>query len=530
MGEKTGRQRRLPLALLVVLFVVLSASSDAQRTHGDHSDGEETHGGFVRKSYSYANGTVPEVCTEAKALALRLRGLSAADPAYQRLLGKYMELARLCNKALKHDSDPSSSSTGGPSAPGMGPSGARPSVPPTESPLAALLLLAKLPRAVQHELLKKFGEDMVRRGATNCNIFGGKEACIPLSKNSAFARKCVNHPLLVDCAFYDESLGEIDDDPTDDLRAEVEAQHEKPCKGCSDNLDELYCAQAVPMCGTFDTHLEFAVLPALTEIVQAKASGGDFMAVLAGLIPSLAKTTALTAPCRRYCEAITSSCSCGKSQTFGDMLTMLQTGDDPYLPTLPPAVQEQLFAQLNNKPLCELYADENDPGFVGHCPNDDALEFHTCAWCDDNQKVPVFVQEYLADSLLNGIFGWLIGPEGLLAEADIFSGDDDDQDDIDPDEDGAFDEKDEEDYDAASGGRRHGAALALAVFLWLLGLTGVGAAVALAVVVYRRYQEQGGLGFGFGFGGTNRGISYTPMGDFSGDDLGDYAAPDVDSI
>jgi len=32
------------------------------------------------------------------------------------------------------------------------------------------------------------------------------KTCIALSANSAFARACPDHELLVDCAFYDESL------------------------------------------------------------------------------------------------------------------------------------------------------------------------------------------------------------------------------------------------------------------------------------------------------------------------------------
>jgi hypothetical protein len=372
---------------------------------------------------------------------------------------------------------------------------------------------------------------MVSRGAANCNIFGGKESCLALSKTSVFAKTCVNHPLLVDCAFYDESLGEIDDDPTDDLRDEVAAQKEKQCPGCTDNLKELYCAQAVPPCGTFETHLEAAVLPALTQIVSAKATGLDVMALTASLVPALARTTALTAPCKRYCLAITASCSCGRAQTFGDMLTQLQAGagdagGNRFLPSLPPVVQQQLFAKLNDVPLCDLYADETAPGFSGHCPSDDVLQQTPCGWCADNAQVPVFVQEYLADSLLNGMFGWLIGPEGLLADANIFSGDNNDEDDINPDETGSFD-GDGGDSSGGSGGtgRKHGAKLALVVFLWLLGLGGAGAAAGAGVLLYRRRQEQSSAG-----GGPLGNISYAPMGDFSGDDFGDYSAPDLDGI
>ena len=47
---------------------------------------------------------------------------------------------------------------------------------------------------------------MVGKGAAECNIFGGESSCLKLSSESKFAKMCPNHPLTVDCAFYDESL------------------------------------------------------------------------------------------------------------------------------------------------------------------------------------------------------------------------------------------------------------------------------------------------------------------------------------
>eukprot|EP00227_Mantoniella_beaufortii_P022287 CAMPEP_0197583178 /NCGR_PEP_ID=MMETSP1326-20131121/6172_1 /TAXON_ID=1155430 /ORGANISM="Genus nov. species nov., Strain RCC2288" /LENGTH=460 /DNA_ID=CAMNT_0043147359 /DNA_START=185 /DNA_END=1563 /DNA_ORIENTATION=- len=447
MGARrvTSWSRLSSRSLLGATLLALLAASCAQPTPGGAG--------------SSSTAPAPADCVNAKAVGTLLRDMSASDPAYEELLAQYLEFARLCKKATRQaaggvlppaptlgpGTTPSrtpgttptpSPSPFGPTPPGMGPSGARPSVPPGEAPMDALALLAKLPPAMQHAFLEKFGQDMVDRGAANCNVFGGQKACIPLSKVSVFAKTCVNHPLLVDCAFYDESLGQIDDDPTDDLRREVADQHEKPCEGCNTNLQELYCAQAVPACGTFQMHLEGAVLPALTKIVSYKETGQDYLSVVASVMPSLAKTTALTAPCRRYCEAITASCSCSQTRTFGQLLTALQAGGsgNAYLPALPPAAQQVLFSQLMDVPLCELYADENDPGFSGHCPAEGTLDLTQCAWCTDDDGVPTFVQEYLADSLLNGLFGWLIGPEGLLAEADIFSGDNHDEDDVNPDD------------------------------------------------------------------------------------------------
>ena len=85
---------------------------------------------------------------------------------------------------------------------------------------------------------------------------------------------------------------------------------------------------------------------------------------------------------------------------------------------------EQLFAQVKDTPLCDLYANETEPGFSGHCPKDpNALIGDTCGWCSDNNEIPTFVEEHLGVALIDGVWGWLIGPEGLLVDAGFLSRD-----------------------------------------------------------------------------------------------------------
>jgi hypothetical protein len=67
-----------------------------------------------------------------------------------------------------------------PARPGGG--GARPPFPPRPSipgldgtPLEALRLLSALDPAAQHAFLDNFGQQMVARGAANCNVFGGEK-------------------------------------------------------------------------------------------------------------------------------------------------------------------------------------------------------------------------------------------------------------------------------------------------------------------------------------------------------------------
>ena len=78
-------------------------------------------------------------------------------------------------------------------------------------------------------------------------------------------------------------------------------------------MKDLYCAQTVPPCGSFQDNIELAIVPPLQRIVSAQINGDDVATAAAKEMPNLVKTLALVAPCKRYCEAITSSCECGRS-------------------------------------------------------------------------------------------------------------------------------------------------------------------------------------------------------------------------
>ena len=171
----------------------------------------------------------------------------------------------------------------------------------------------------------------------------------------------MNYPLQVDCAFYRGALAEQDEDPTLELEAEVEAQKATMCDGCNANLKDLYCAQTVPPCGSFQDHIELAIVPPLQRIVQGQIDGDNIADAVAKEVPNLVKTLALVAPCRRYCEAITSSCGCGRKITIGQVLASNKTKN--ILPAPPEGISyEQLLAQVKDTPLCDLYANETELG------------------------------------------------------------------------------------------------------------------------------------------------------------------------
>ena len=105
----------------------------------------------------------------------------------------------------------------------------------------------------------------------------------------------------MDCAYFTESLLEVEDNPVEDMRQEVAkdgmscvvmpsdllrptvssrrcacrccdphssgappslhpAAGETLCPACVDNQQKLWCAQAVPPCGSFQIHVETALL------------------------------------------------------------------------------------------------------------------------------------------------------------------------------------------------------------------------------------------------------------------------------
>ena len=167
-------------------------------------------------------------------------------------------------------------------------------------------------------------------------------------------------------------MKEIDDDPTRDIRSKAYDQHVEECVGCENNLKELYCAEAVPPCGTFETHVENTFVPLLRAVVDAEQNGGDAAAVQAAavaVVPKLANATSLVAPCRRYCEAITTSCGCGQKPTFGTIVDRLEAAREAYLPALPQGALNALLSSIRDTPLCDMYSDEHEEGFIGHCPD-----------------------------------------------------------------------------------------------------------------------------------------------------------------
>ena len=391
-------------------------------------------------------------------------------------------------------------------------------------PFDLLELLASMPLDVQIEMLHEFGQEMVDQGKSNCNIFGGKASCQALNTDSAYHKSCPNYPLEVDCVFYEDSMMEIDDDPTRDLQDEAaKVKNVSMCVGCQDDLEELYCAQAVPKCGTFQTHVEMVFLPLLRDVVEAKQKGGDFQPAIDRFLPRIANATGLVAPCKEYCEAITASCGCGQDLKFKRVIDMLEKAQRdnsvPDLPTLPAGTFEKMFGAFDETPLCDMYQPRDTPGFIRHCPSANApLNEDACDWCpggsNPDTAMPTFVEEYLADALVHGMLGWLIGPEGLLADADFFA---------DGDGDYEFEKKHgrpDERENRGGRGRGRKSSIVARAFGWLFGMATLGVMGYAGFAYYRKRQT--GFSCDSRFNESARRDGYAPMHAFADPEFDDF--------
>ena len=56
------------------------------------------------------------------------------------------------------------------------------------------------------------------------------------------------------------------------------------------------------------------------QISDAVDSGKSQLAALGAAAPMLADAMALSMPCKEMCDAVMSSCACGKESTFGELL------------------------------------------------------------------------------------------------------------------------------------------------------------------------------------------------------------------
>jgi hypothetical protein len=76
--------------------------------------------------------------------------------------------------------------------------------------------------------------------------------------------------LQVDCAVVEAVKHNLYDSPVDDLQDYLSANLGKTfkdaCPQCFDRLQEMWCALAVPSCGTLNKQLQAGLLPVLSQV------------------------------------------------------------------------------------------------------------------------------------------------------------------------------------------------------------------------------------------------------------------------
>ncbi|KAK9829899.1 hypothetical protein WJX72_008541 [[Myrmecia] bisecta] len=293
-----------------------------------------------------------------------------------------------------------------------------------DNPFGLFSVLAKMPAEEQRTYLKAIGQNLQNKYHSSCNAFGGADSCMELPSESKFAQVCREHDLKVDCAYYQDDLQEINDDPSADLRQALQdagmADLESSCEACFDNQRQMWCAQTVPKCGSFAALVETAILPAIAQVVNAEADEASQIEALSSAVPMLLKAMSLSLPCREMCEAVVNTCSCKKDRTFGELLDKI-VAKHTDAEAIPPGFTQQLFGPVYDQPLCSLYASKTDEGFAGHCMDLAATCSDEARWChgenDASNPGPDLVEELMALQLAKGLFGWTGSPtSGLLLD------------------------------------------------------------------------------------------------------------------
>lgn len=358
-------------------------------------------------------------------------------------------------------------------------------------PFGFMSALLKLPIEEQRVFLTIIGSQLQDQMGMECNIFGGSRSCVEISADSMFAKVCKGHELKVDCAHAD-ALSHAEVDPVAAFEHDLSSRQlkllQETCPQCLENQRKMWCTQTVPACGSFESAVEGAILPALAKVSAAKDHEKDIFDSLADAVPDLADALALSLPCREMCEATVSTCSCAPRQaTFGQLLDQLvdRLDDGDILGKLPEEFSRAVFGQLHERPVCELFAWSNTTGFSGACEQLPASCSLDKAWCDGSSggaHTEAF-QQLMASQIAKTLFG-IAGDssKGLWTQRQTVLDKADDK----------QVQKLADKYILHDQAGRHESAsrsTAAAVLSGMLGMCLMMAAVAAAVFVFRRRQQ-----------------------------------------
>jgi hypothetical protein len=262
-----------------------------------------------------------------------------------------------------------------------------------------------LPLHSQKMLLKEIGNVYAKVDEHRCNIFGGQMACEPIPSDSDYAKHCTEANEKVDCAFKLAATEHISKDPEKHFMKTLEKEGFGECHECYKNMHHFWCAQTVPTCGTFDKVVD-EILPLLAAVAERKEKAS---LALQQVVPRMLQAASLGLPCKQMCNAITDTCGCGEAANFGEVMVSLQSGKhrDMYNTNMSLSTAKDIFGKVWDKPVCDLFADKNLPGFTGVCNVPESSP--QCSWCKGNAARPQFVHEQIVAQMARSISGLMQG-------------------------------------------------------------------------------------------------------------------------
>ncbi|CAI7896980.1 unnamed protein product [Closterium sp. NIES-54] len=269
--------------------------------------------------------------------------------------------------------------------------------------------VVEMPEDSQKVLLDGMGQALVSSGMWPCNIFGGVKSCVAVPSNGAFMQQCANVAKSeVDCAYNRETLSDINEDPNVIMKEKLEEAGFEPCPACLDALHRFWCGQTTPTCGTFAKVVD-EILPEMRQVSAGKLKPDE---LVQSALPRMLQAFSLGLPCRKMCEAVTATCSCGRPATFGQMMKVLklkrmqQQAEGEGAASRPLAENKDLipfgfstnmslatavkiFKGVWDRPVCDLFAPHDAPGFQGVCETWWAgadKNQTSCRWCESKQR------------------------------------------------------------------------------------------------------------------------------------------------
>ena len=87
------------------------------------------------------------------------------------------------------------------------------------------------------------------------------------------------------------------------------------------------------------------------------------------------------------------------------VMASIQTGKhrDMYSTNMSLSTAKDIFQNVWNEPVCELFSSRDTPGFSGECQVPESL--NKCSWCEGKAARPDYVHEQIVSQMAQSISG-----------------------------------------------------------------------------------------------------------------------------